>query len=732
MLDRCGGYRGARLAQAFVALGCFLFSVPGFAGQHYALLVGVSDYPNLGPKQQLKGPANDVVLMREVLRAKGFADDHVRVLADGAEGAREPNRAAIMAAMTEITGKAGRGDYVLLYFAGHGSKQPEDKARTDRGHKPNGMNEIFLPKDVGKWDGGTGAIRNAIADFEMNGVVTGLRNKGAFVWAIFDSCHSASMTRGVEPDDVRFRQVDPGDLGMPLEVIARAERDAAADESSNRGESNPDSRLGPPPKLKPDAAGFVAFYAAQTTEMTPEMPMPKEALDRKLQGLFSFTLAQAIRTHGSITYKQLGDYVLQQYGKLANIPVTPQVEGTDLDAPVFGDGNAKKVRQWPIEMAGSQVKINAGALNQIAAGALFAVLANPLAEDKDALAYLRADSVKVFESQLAPASKGPDGKEYKSRLTSSGIPKGAYARLLQSPPDFSLTVALPPKSQSEGIEEARAREILARLQASPPPTLRVTWVAAGQPADLRLSFNLDEPRKLRSAPRQLWLLSPTGQLVETGAAKTLSIELSQPDIKLADKVEDRLTKIARFVNLMRLSAQMAGASGGAAMEIQAFLTRKGSDQQKPMPTGGVPKLYAGDVIEFKMSNKGRQAADVTLLFLDSAYGIETMYPPPGRLNRIEAGGNDSSKILIDDDTIGVERLLAISVQVQQKQAAANFSFLAQESLARTRSVTSPLEALFAEAAFGSATTRSGAPLVQADANATQMLLFSWETAKAKP
>lgn len=703
---------------AFLALLALLaLCATSSARENYAVLVGVDNYVNLDREYQLQGPVNDVLLMRSVLRTHGFAEDHISIVADGIPGAQVPTRQAIMASLAAVTSKARRGDFLYLHFSGHGSQQPEDATRTDRGHKPDGMNEIFLPRDVGTWSGTDTGVSNAIIDFEINAAVTALRNKGVFVWAVFDSCHSASMARGAAPPDVRFRQVDPLVLGVPHNRIDKAKQDAIAE-----------SPLGAPRKLNPDAAGFAAFYAAQTSDTAPEMTLPRDAGDRRRQGLFSFTLAQAIEQNGSISYRQLRDFVLHRYAALGELSTTPLIEGTDLDAPIFGDTHVRRVQQWAISLGQGHASIHAGALQDISEGALFAILADPTQADAQAIGYLQAGAVDVFETSLVDTPRRPAGKEGMPVLSSDALPKGSYARLLQSMPNFSLTVAMPPVASSESRDESRLRKIIQQLRASPPAGLRVIWVAPELPADLRLSFGaLDAPKSPGPGGR-LWLLPPTGELIASGPTRSHSIELTQSDADLSAKLADSLRRISRYVNLLRVCAQMpAVASSVADVQVQALLTRVHSTESVPLPDGALPTLYSDDIVEFKIRNNGPKAADVNLLFLDSQYGITAMYPQAGRLNRIEPGGNDHLKVQIDADTMGIERMLVISVAAEPNQPNSDFSFLEQQTLPTARGGPgSPLDALFAEAAFGASTTRG---LTRTDdINAARMRLISWQTA----
>jgi hypothetical protein len=671
--------------------------------------------------------------MRNVLRGRGFSDDHIVMLADGVQGALSPNREGILHALAEVTSKARRGDFVYLHFSGHGSQQPEDPARTDRGHKPDGMDEIFLPRDTGRWTDSALTVINALIDYEINTVITGLRNKGVFVWAVFDSCHSASMARGAALEHVHFRRVDPLTLGVPAAAMQRAAQMAAGSGSlsatpsslDSRGAATGGSRLGAPQKLQPDAAGFVAFYAAQTFETAPEERLPREAADPLDQGLFSFTLAQGMTQNGSLTYRQLRDYVLQKYAALGEWSVTPLMEGTALDAPIFGDTGAKRVEQWPIVKTSLQLKIPAGALNDLSNGALFAVLSNPTAKDNEALGYLKADRVKVFETELSITEEHPAGSATIT-LARDVLPKSAYARLIETSPNFLLTVALPPKAFAEGRDQARARDLLSTWRNAPPAGMRVNWVQPDDPADLRLSFGEIGVRAERPTD-ELWLLPPSGDLIADGPDKTPSLHLQQSDAELALKLKDSLHRISRAVNLLRIAAEMPAGGGTAAdTEIRVLLSRAHDTETQPLLDGALPKLLTDDVLQFTMHNQGTKPADVTLLFLDSQYGITAMYPEAGRLNRIAPGGNDSVKIQIDADTVGVERMLAIVVAAEPNQPNTDFSFLQQDTLPRSRGGATPLQQLFETAAFGGSTTRGLARMI--DIGQARMRLFSWQTA----
>ena len=286
-----------------------------------ALVVGVSEYPGLGKEFQLRGPRNDVVRLRNVLKQRGFADTQVKVLADGVADAALPTRHNILAELEQIAKSANRDDFVLLYFAGHGSQQPADRSTQEGQAESDGMFEIFLPRDVGKWSGSLGRVENALVKTELRAAVDKILATGAFVWGVFDSCHSATLVRGAG-SDMRYRYVDPAMLGVP-DVAQDLANPARA--NSRGGPATPAIAAMPLAEIKGKAGdgGSVFFYAAQTRESTPEMLLPLGHPQAKQYGLFGFMVMEALGSSEPMTYRQMAQYVLTRYAGKNESRVTP-------------------------------------------------------------------------------------------------------------------------------------------------------------------------------------------------------------------------------------------------------------------------------------------------------------------------------------------------------------------------------------------------------------------------
>src|SRR3569832_438257 len=201
---------------------CFLGAMvasPAEARENYALIVAASDYPNLDPKYWLKGPKNDEALIKDYLLNSApvkFDPKNVTALGSG-EGMQLGTHQAILDNLSKIASQAKPGDFIYLHFSGHGTQQP---ALNDK-PEPDGRDEVFLaadtemaPKDNPRF------FPNVLTDDEMSGALKAIRKTGAFVWIVFDSCFSGTMTRGAPGDQLTAKQkIDPVDLGIPASAF---------------------------------------------------------------------------------------------------------------------------------------------------------------------------------------------------------------------------------------------------------------------------------------------------------------------------------------------------------------------------------------------------------------------------------------------------------------------------------------------------------------------------------
>ena len=650
-----------------------LTALPALARENYALLIGANQYPALEERWWLKGPANDVQLVATYLTTEApvpFAADHVTVLSDGVAGAKAPTLGAIRGAFATLTAEVQPGDFVYLHFSGHGTQAPARDGSTEL----DGLDELFLPVDIGPWSDQVGEVQNALVDDEIGTLIDGLRAKGANVWAVFDSCHSGTVTRAVDSaeDDVRVRQLPPEALGIDMDAV-----EVSRSVDPRQVEAPFDAGSG--------AGSFVAFFAAQTNEVTPEKNLPKGKPGRKPQGVFTWTLMETLAEYPNATYAQIGQEVLRRYAVKNLAKSTPLFEG-DLDQVVFGGEGGARVSQWQAEVTEAGLVISAGTLHGLSEGAVLAVMASAADADADALGYVELTSVETFASTGQAVER--DGKTLPAEL-----PKGVTLRKLDAVLDFTLTVALPPEGSAPADALLAA---LANLTEAAGP--RLLFVAPGQEADLRLAVLPDSPR-----PDAIWVLPSTG-LAENLAA-TPSVSTGDKDgAELAAVLADTLTTMARAQNLMKL----AGAVGTSNPEVEVeLLTRTPEDRTlRPLPFAPVPVLIPDDEVHVLAQNNSDAPVDVNVLYIGADWSISHWFS--GRL----LPGDELKQGLfkISGDVLGQERMLVVVTPARPQSPVEDLSYLAQDALDTTRAVGgTAFDDALAEAGFGE-TTRGAVAL----------------------
>lgn len=683
---------------AWVTLG---LASPSALADTRALLVGVSEYPSLAGNYQLHGPRNDVQRMKRVLEQRGIAAEQVTVLADGVRGADAPTRSNILQALATLASQAKAGDTVLLFFAGHGSQQPADPKSPQGRAEPDGLHEIFLPADVGPWDNKIGSVKNAIVNYELRAAVDRIQDRGAFVWGVFDACHSASLVRGGGDGETRYRYIAPEDLGIPKTVLAAAE--AAAPRT--RGGKAPEiqSPLGAAPSpQKPGRGQGVFFYAAQTTERTPELRLPLDDPNRQVHGLFSHMLLRALEMGQAMSYRQLGQYVLAQYGSIgeANV-VTPMFTGPALDDAVLGQ-QALPVRQWPIDPATQSLP--AGSLAGIGDGAVFALMAGPLAKTEEALGYFKAGQVQGTSTSLVPVQR-----EGKAAPGMDKLPPGAYARLIANPESYALKLAL----DSKGCQASCPwTALIERLKQEGVPGADLRWVNSG--AELILKLSPQHIRAVAPAGASEGKCEGRQPCTEPGFSIAEAPSINDEAAALRE-IRAALHAMARSRNLLRLASTMVVQSRNPGLVITlAHRAAKGKASRSITPES-VPILLPGDSLAVTVSNNGQKPVDITLLYADARFGITPLFPKEGEPNRLAPGDVrliEGIDISDEAGVFGIERLLVISAEAQKHGERADFSFLSQPALAeraaRTRGAASndDMQA-FLDAGFADYATRGG-------------------------
>ena len=686
-----------------------LVGAPALARENFALLVAVDTYENLHERYWLKGPSNDAELVRTYLTTQApvpFDADNVTLLADGVEGAQIATLAAIRAAVADITARAEAGDFVYMHFSGHGTQAPERVA----GSELDGLDELFLPADIGPWSNTVGSVENALVDDEIGTMIDGLRAKGAHVFAVFDSCHSGTVTRAAPSGDeeVRTRQLPPEALGIDPALM---------DEVATRALPTADPRAQPEAALDglAEAAGsFVGFYAAQTNEVTPEQNMPRGKPGRKPHGVFTYALMETLAEYPAATYAQIGQEVLRKYSVKNLARSTPMFEG-DLDRTVFGGEPGARVAQWPATPTDAGLTIAAGTLHGLSEGGLLAVLASAADDTSAALGYVQVATLDTFSATAIPVV-------HAGKTLPPDLPRGLTLRKLDAALDFSLTVALPEPGSAPADALLAA---LATITEDAGP--RLHFVAAGADADLRLAVIPASPR-----PDALWVLPSTGLVEEVALADAVGLSEAEAETRrlalalsntpsvgtvgkdsttLAFDLSDTLVTMSKAINVMRLGAELGAGSLDVDVEV---LTRSPENRTlRALSRTEVPRLIPDDEVHVLAQNNMKVPVDVNVLYVGSDYAVTHWFS-----GRLQPGDTLQQGLFkISDSSLGSERMVVVMTPVSGQTAIEDLSFLAQDPVTLTRSIAamtreietqtkappSMLTATLMEAGFGTTT-----------------------------
>jgi hypothetical protein len=628
-----------------------------------ALVVGVSGYPALAESLRLTGPKNDSRSMTEMLVRQGVAAGDITVLADGVSelppGVVHPGSAtkdAILTELDRLAQQSGPGDLVVFYFSGHGSQQPDHD-----GDEGGGNDEIFLPYDVGKWDG-TG-VERALVDDELGARVQRILDGGADFFGIIDACNSATGFRAVAADDVRSRSVDPGELGIP--AIGSTER--------------PRDLIAPADGAEPGRGRAAFFYAAQEIEEALERT-PKGAPKGESYGVFTWSLLGRIGSDPSLSYRRLHQAVVADIKRNSLMATqTPELEGELLDEPFLGMDGAAHGRQWPI-YGGT---VQAGSLDGLGAGAVLALYADAATPDDRPLAHARVEVAGATRSTVSPTAWPCEGGAADCAAGEEGFKKARFARLVEPATQFELTLSRPFRvDPNDGHDYSAAITALEAAVADPLAAGRSSLSDRGYDVAVAL---VDGTFAFAPAAGALDLRGP-------GSSPRLSIPDDADGAR--ERVADAVRKLARATALQRLSG--AGEDAGSLGLVPELLRRRsegtaspgsgcsgdGAAYAAPAVTTGGEIFEDCDILTVAMRNTGRKPIDVTVLLIGADFSITPVWPSDGNANRIHIGETKTADVLQmapNPETASEERLVFVAVSGVNRSHVA-FTDLSQEGL----------------------------------------------------
>jgi metacaspase-1 len=275
-----------------------------------ALLIGINKY--LIPGSDLRGCVNDVRDLADVLTEfGGFKKGDITTLVDSAT-----TKKAMMAAIKTLVKNSKRGDVALLHYSGHGSHVPDDEKHRD---ETDGRDEILCPTDL-NWD-------DTLRDDWLRDTFGGLRD-GVHFTVIMDCCHSGTITRAIEPPDVKVKQRF---LPSPWDIAAEESgRSLKKKITSELRGSRPAARKA---KDIVDAdIPEVLITGCRDTQTSADA-----FINGRFNGALTYGLVEAIRgSRGKLTFRQLHERASAAIKK-RKFQQVPQLECRKMhfDGPLF-------------------------------------------------------------------------------------------------------------------------------------------------------------------------------------------------------------------------------------------------------------------------------------------------------------------------------------------------------------------------------------------------------------
>jgi len=269
-------------------------------GRKKALLVGINEFKDQYINK-LNGCVNDAMDIRAILKEFfGFTNTDIHVLTD-----TRALKSMIFDRLYSLQHWAQPGDLVVFGFSAHGSQMRDRNGDELTDH----LDELFCPYDM-DWDEGT-----YILDDEMAQICNGFK-AGVQFEVIMDTCHSATMLKGVNPSPsmknmTEYHFFKPRYTPPPMDIFMRQE-----------GE---ESCLAPTKQIMRSLTvnDKVLWAACKSNQTSADAYIGK-----RYNGAFTHAFCKSIRlAHGVITRKSLMGQVRAMLSG-AGFDQIPQLEGT--------------------------------------------------------------------------------------------------------------------------------------------------------------------------------------------------------------------------------------------------------------------------------------------------------------------------------------------------------------------------------------------------------------------
>jgi len=553
------------------------------------LFIGINEYPYLPRDRQLDGCVNDARDM-EGLFSDRFGFDDTQLLVDAA-ATREGIKRAFAHLVRHVERRDGDATVVIGY-SGHGSRVRDSDTSASGLDEPDLYDETWVPFD-GAMEG-----RRDILDDDVHELIGHLTGLGAEVVLFSDSCHSASVHRGVSPQ-FKTRRLDRTaassgpDARLLTGVIPRSR---GGDE---HGSHDPEATMDAPPR-----PGFVSYTASADASFAYE----HQDDQGRPCGRFTYAIRQVNDDiDGRTTFEDVHRLIVDQFEVLAFHDQQPQFHAS-LSKRVerfLGGGMAPAhARIVSGSRDGDVLEVTMGSFDGVAEGAVF--------DFYSTLSDLEERSSSLGQGEVIKAD------EFSCRVRlerDAWLPDAAVARL-DAARMKDVVVGLGPRVSGDRALRAALRDLAKDNKLS---------IAAedGRPPTVVLAENPHSG--------ELGLYAPTAQPrgdQDADLQPSPVIAFLDADAGQMDRLRKSLLRYAQVQRLMSLETN--GSLLGARL-----VRHDGA----PLLNEAITRFEEGEQFAMEISNRSSSPFYITVLTADplSVQPLQMLFPQRGEEARLEPG-----------------------------------------------------------------------------------------------
>ena len=388
------------------SIGSTLFSQP----VKRALVVTIGNYPNDASKNQTWSDLasdNDRRIVLKQLRAQEFAPQNIVTLSE--EQATADN---IRNALNDLVEKSKMGDIVYFHFSGHG-QQVSDLTSNEA------MNKLFYLDEIDGLDEALVAydapfkafegyrLQHHVVDDEINHYFGRLKVKlgstGQII-AVFDACHSGTLSRGSETERVRG-----SGQALLIEKSRNQELEATNQKDKNRG-----FELDFSFSSISQSGNLIVFSGCKAQEKNREYYDPRT---KKWYGSLSFALVNnwpelTVNSTYKDWYSKINEFISLKFNNTQH----PEVEGDLLEVSVMNGSLVETDIFYEVNrISNRSVTLNAGQLNGLNLGdsiAFYPLEIKKVTDSLEPIAVGTISELKIDKSIVDLALSYNDGQDY--------------------------------------------------------------------------------------------------------------------------------------------------------------------------------------------------------------------------------------------------------------------------------------------------------------------------------